>query len=332
MALNVKKLYVIYLLFLFPCICLLSRDSSIGKIPLKQATFITHWLPQAQFAGYYVAYEKGIYNKYGIQLQILTGGPDRSSADMLVTDKVNFASLWLTNAIQLRGKGYKIVNIAQLVRKSALMLIAKKSQGINIPADIEGKKVGLWGGDFLIQPMAFFNKYKLHIIPVNQASSVNLFLMDGVQIASAMWYNEYHTILNSGLNPDELSTFFFSEHGLNFPEEGIYCREELYQKDPFLCNSFVKASLEGWLYAFHHPHEAVDIVLKYMKKEKIAANRSHQQWMLARMKNIMYVKKNSVDIQLNESEYLFVAQKLKEIKLLNRIPDYNSFFRFSENK
>jgi len=60
---------------------------------------------------------------------------------------------------------------------------------------------------------------------------VNLFLRDGVDVVSAMWYNEYHTIINSGLNPDELTTFFFHEHGLNFPEDGIYTLEETFKRD-----------------------------------------------------------------------------------------------------
>jgi NitT/TauT family transport system substrate-binding protein len=66
-------------------------------------------------------------------------------------------------------------------------------------------------------------KYDLTVQVVPQSFSVNLFLRDGVDVASAMWYNEYHTILNCGIDPDELTTFFFHEHGLNFPENGIYC-------------------------------------------------------------------------------------------------------------
>ena len=57
---------------------------------------------------------------------------------------------------------------------------------------------------------------------------------------SAMWYNEYHTILNSGLNADDLTLFFFSRLGLNFPEDGIYCMEETLREDPELCEAFVQ--------------------------------------------------------------------------------------------
>jgi len=78
-----------------------------------------------------------------------------------------------------------------------------------------------------------------------------------------MWYNEYHTIINSGINPDELSTIFYYDYGLNFSEDGIYTLEESFSKKSGTVRAFVKASIEGWLYAFSHSDEALDIVIEY---------------------------------------------------------------------
>ena len=82
---------------------------------------------------------------------------------------------------------------------------------------------------------------------------------------AAMWYNEYHAILNSGLNPEDLTLFFFSRLGLNFPEDGIYCLEKTLREDPQLCEALVQASIKGWLYAFENEDYAVDIVMKHAK-------------------------------------------------------------------
>ncbi|MCX6152489.1 MAG: ABC transporter substrate-binding protein [Ignavibacteriales bacterium] len=295
---------------------------------LKKISFIPHWIPQAQFAGYFMAYEKGIYKKYGIDLKILTGGPNNPSSVEIEKGKVDFASLWLTNAIQLRDKGIKVINISQLVNKSALMLIAKKSSGIKTPQDMNGKKIGIWGGDFQIQPMAFFKKFNLDVKIIPQGSSINLFLMDGVNVTSAMWYNEYHTIINSGLNEDELSTFFFADYGLNFPEEGIYCLESTFKKDPKLCKDFILATLEGWKLAFEKSEEALNIVTKYMKAAKQPVNRAHERWMLNRMKDLIFPKKVYEKFEmLSQKDYEFVANKLLENKLIKKIPDFNLFYQ-----
>jgi NitT/TauT family transport system substrate-binding protein len=296
--------------------------------PLKRASFLPQWIPQAQFAGYYVAYEKGIYKKYGIDLTILKGGPDSSAVEFLKKGKADFTTLWLSTAMHESSKGLKLINIGQIVQRSALMLVAKKSRGINKPEDINDKKVSLWREDFQIQPRAFFKKYNLKVEVVPQSFSVNLFLRDGVDVASAMWYNEYHTILNSGLNPEELTTFFFYDYGLNFPEDGIYTLEKNFKKDPSLSCAFVKASIEGWLYAFAYPDEALNIVLKYMSAAKIPANKIHQEWMLKRMKDLIFPKDNKVPIgTLLQSDFLRVAREMKENGFIKEIPNFESFYR-----
>ncbi len=299
----------------------------------KKASFIPHWSPQAQFAGYYVASEKGFYKKHGIDLTIMQGGHHKITTDMLEKEETDFATMWLSTAIQKRSQGLKLVNIGQIIQRSSLMLIAKKSRGITKPEDMNGKKVGLWGADLRIQPLAFIKKYSLNVKIIPQSYSINLFLRDGVDVVSAMWYNEYHTIINAGFNPDELTTFFFHEYGLNFPEDGIYILEKTHKEDPELARNFVKASIEGWIYAFEHPDEALDIVLKYMVAANVPANRVHQKWMLARMKDSIMPKDTSqVPVgMLNKNDYQRVCAELTNNGLLKEAPDFASFFAGSTN-
>ena len=221
--------------------------------PLKKISFITLWKPQAQFAGYIVALEKGFYKKHGLDVTLISGGADNPAVDALKNKKADFGIVWLSAAIQRRSAELKLVNIGQVVQRSALMLVAKRSSGILKPQDMQGKKVSLWEGDLQLQPKAFFREHGITVETIPQSYTVNLFLKGGVDVVSAMWYNEYDTIINSGLDPDELVTFFFSDYGLNFPEDGIYCLEETLNKDPQTAAAFVKASFEGWMYAFDHP-------------------------------------------------------------------------------
>jgi len=297
--------------------------------PLKAASFIPQWVPQAQFAGYYMALEKGIYKQHGIDLTIITGGPDYPPSDLLVDGRATFASLWLSTGIQMRAGGDKILNIAQIMPRSALMLVAKKASGIEAPQDMDGRKVGLWGPVFQIQPRAFFRKYDLNVRVVLQSFSVNLFLRDGVDVASAMWYNEYHTIMNCGINPDELTTFFFHEHGLNFPEDGIYVLEETYRKDPKLCAAFVLASIEGWRYAFDHPDEALAVTMRNLRREHIPTTMVHQRWMLERMRDLILAE-GGEDADMGgllPQDYSKVARGLRSIGLIESVPRFTSFYK-----
>lgn len=77
---------------------------------LKKVTFIPQWVPQAQFAGYYYAAEKGIYKKHGLDVTILPGGPQSPPLDLLRDGKADFGTLWLTTGIQARSQGANLMN------------------------------------------------------------------------------------------------------------------------------------------------------------------------------------------------------------------------------
>ncbi len=313
---------------LFSSLWLPALLGAAANPPLKQVTFIPQWVPQAQFAGYYVAEETGIYQKYGLKVEIISGGPQRSSAEYLKHQKADFASLWLVTGLNLWQQGTAVVNLAQIVQRSALMLIAKKKSGILRPKDIEGRKVGLWGSPFEIQPQMFFKQYDLKVEVLRQSYSVNLFLRDGVAVTSAMWYNEYHTIINAGINPDELTTFFYADHKLNFPEDGIYVRKETWQQQPELCRAFVKASLEGWQRAFAEPELALDITMRNLKKEHIISNRVHQKWMLERMQDIILPAHTQHQLgHLKRKDFQRATEALRSKGLIEKIPDFNIFYK-----
>ena len=298
-------------------------------VPLKKVTFMTLWLPQAQFAGFYAAQKKGIYKKYGLDVTILHGGPSRSPYDFLEKGRVSLAMLWLATGIEKRAQGAKIVNVAQWSQKAALMLVAKKESGIKEPKDLGGKKVGLWDEIYQVQPRAFFEKFGLHVKVVPQSYSVNMFLRGGVDVASAMWFNEYHTILASGVDPEELTTIFFSEHSLNFPEDGLYVLEATLAKDPERVAAFVKASLEGWQYAFDHPEEVLVLVMRNMKEAHVPASLAHQKWMLARMKDLrLPAGGKRPPGTLTEEDFKRTGEALKKSGLIATVPPFEEFYKF----
>lgn len=293
---------------------------------LKKVTFLPQWFPQAQFTGYYVALDKGIYKKHGIDLKMLRGGPERTFRDALIKGDADFATQFLSTGIEQRSKGVRLINIGQIVQRSGLMLVAKKTSGIKTPEDLQGKKVSLWK-DFRLQPLAFFRKYNVNVTVIPQTYTLNLFLRGGVDAASAMWYNEYHSILNTGFNEDELTTFFFERYGLNFPEDGIYCLEETCKKDGALCCAFARASLEGWRYAFDHPDEALDIVMKYVNEARINTSRVHQKWMFERMRDIIRpLDKERPMGSLSPADYHTVTRELRTAGMIKKIPPYGEFY------
>ena len=59
--------------------------------------------------------------------------------------------------------------------------------------------------------------------------------------------------------------------------------EEFYKLHPDKVKAFAEASRKGWEWAHEHPEETLDIVMKWVAKEKVHTNRIHQKWMLEKI-------------------------------------------------
>ncbi len=320
---SLRQAFAIITIVLVSWSAVFSEQKALDKVSL-----IPQWTPQAQFAGYMVALEKGFYRDEGIDLTLLEGGPGKEPFGILTTGKATFCTDWLTNAIRQRAIGQPIVELAQIVQKSALVLVARKDSGILKPEDFEGKKVGLWEGHFYLQPMLFFKKFGVNVEVIPNYTSVGLFLKGALDAISVMYYNEYHTLIQNGINHDELSTFVMSDYGFNFPEDGLFTLESTYTKNPDLCKRFVRASLKGWQYASDHQDEALEIVMKHVTRANTPSNRPHQKWMLGKMKELIKAESANIQMgQLNEEDFQRVAKVMLDYKMISEIPSYDEFYR-----
>jgi NitT/TauT family transport system substrate-binding protein len=292
----------------------------------RKVRLMPYWVTSAQFAGYYVGIEKGIFRTHGIDLEVMPFDPFRETKTDIAGGNADFALLWLLNAIKIRSEGVNIVNIAQLSTRSSLMLLSKKSSGIRQLSDLNGKRAAIWSG-FELQPRALFAKYNLDVRMIPIGSTNTLFLLDGVEAINANWFDEYHSILNNGYDSSDLVPFFFADYGLNFLEDGIYCLSEKARKDPGLCYDFVTATLESWRYAYDHPEETLDIVIRIAKNENRPVNRSHQQWMLDRYRELYLSKdKKTFNTMLAPGDYQTINGILVNSNLIDHVVPYEEFF------
>ncbi len=294
--------------------------------PDAPAIFIPQWKHQAQFAGFYAAMEQGFFQQRGLEVKMLGGGPAQPAIPMLAEGRAEFGTMFLADAIRARARGTPLVNLAQLVQRSSLMLVARQSSGIRSPGDLAGRKVSLWS-DFRVQPEALFRQFGVAPQIINQGATINLFLRGGVDAASAMWYNEYHLLLNAGLDAGELTVFFYDDFGLNFPEDGIYCLAQTWQERPDRCRAFVQAALEGWRYAFAHPDQVLDLVMRQMAAGDYAANRAHQRWMLGRMRDLIMPAGSPAALgELRQADFQRVADALQAHGMIQTPPAWTDFY------
>ena len=270
----------------------------------EKLTFSPHWIPQAQFAGYYVALDQGFYKDAGLDVTILHPSAHISSFDYLKNGTADVVSSFLMNGLKQRAAGIPLVNFAQLSQHSALMMVSKKGSSINQLKDFNHKTMGIWSSDFDDIPIALMRENNYDIESVLVLSSINLFLVDGIDAITVMYYNEYDQIINSGINEDELNTFFFSDYGFDIPEDGLYCLEKTYLTKKEALLKFAEATLKGWEYASSHKEYTIDLVVEKMKEAHLPNNHAHQRWVLDKVLELMSPgNKNVKKGQLLDADY-----------------------------
>ena len=108
-----------------------------------KVTLQLKWVTQAQFAGYYVAKDKGFYKAEGLDVTIKPGGPDIAPPQVIAGGGADVIIDWMPAALAAREKGVPLVNIAQPFKRSGLELTCRNESGIKTPADFKGKTLGV---------------------------------------------------------------------------------------------------------------------------------------------------------------------------------------------
>jgi NitT/TauT family transport system substrate-binding protein len=248
----------------------LGGTSAMSDGHAKSVSLQLQWVTQAQFAGYYVALDKGFYEAEGLDVTILAGGPDIAPPQVLAGGGADAMLNWMPSALAAREKGLPVVNIAQPFKKSGLMLTCWKDTGITKVEDFRGKTIGVW---FFGNEYPFLSWMSQVGIPteggadgvtvLKQGFNVDPLLNREADCISTMTYNEYGQVIDAGVNPDELVTFKYEEQGVATLEDGIYVLEENLNDPVFVDKMvrFVRASMEGWKYAEANAEEAAGIIL-----------------------------------------------------------------------
>ena len=228
------------------------------------------WVSQAQFAGYFVAKEKGFYKDAGLDVTIKPGGPDVAPPQVIAGGGADVVVDWMPSALASREKGVALVNISQTFKHSGLELVCRKDTGIKKPEDLKGKTVGIWYGGNEYPFLNWMSKldYKTDGSPggvkiLKQGFNVDPILQKQADCVSAMTYNEYWQVIDGGFKPSDLVVFNYEKEGVATMEDGLWVMEAKLKDPAFVAKmaKFVKASMKGWDHAKAHEDEAVKIIL-----------------------------------------------------------------------
>ncbi len=271
-----------------------------------KVTLQLKWVTQAQFAGYYVAKEKGFYEAEGLDVDIKPGGPDISPVQVLAGGGADVVVDWMPDALANREKGLDLVNIAQPFKSSGMMLTCLKETGITKPEDLKGKTLGVWffGNEYPF--LSWMGKLGFStqggpdgVTVLKQGFNVDPLLQKQAACISTMTYNEYWQVIEAGVKAEDLITFKYEDQGVATLEDGLYVLGDKLKDTAFKDKmvKFVRASMKGWKYAEQNPDEAAGIVLD--NDASGAQTEEHQKRMMSEVAKLTAGSNGA----LNEDDY-----------------------------
>ncbi len=225
------------------------------------------WKHQFQFAGYYVAKDKGFYEEAGLDVEIrefnnqvdLVGDVQRGKSDFAV----GRSSLLIDKA-----KGQDIVALFAAFQQSPLMLLSKASSGIKSPKDLKGKRIMIThDAEQVAEVMAMLLQAGLRSTDYeHQQHSFNLQdLIDGKTDAMGSYIsNEPFQMEQKGI---PYTILYPADFGFDMYADILFTSRNLVDEHPDLTLQFYEASLKGWHYAFEHIEETAQLIHEHYNSQ-----------------------------------------------------------------
>jgi len=252
--------YLLIVLFFFSPLFALEEDSSSKK--LKNISLSLLWLDQFQFAGYYIAKEKGFYEDVGFNLEIKPMQVSYKTRENVIKQKTTYA-IGRSSLILYDSAGEKIALLLAAFQSSPNILLSLKSSNIKTVKDLKGKSI-MQTTDLLesvsLEAMLKSQDLSLNdIIVVPHSYNLYDLINNKVDVYAAYITNEPYVLEEQGI---EYNYLYPKEEGFDFYSDILYTSREYADEHPQEVRKFIAATIKGWEYAFSHMEESVDLIYK----------------------------------------------------------------------
>jgi NitT/TauT family transport system substrate-binding protein len=247
------------------------KDLYTVKLKLK-------WTHQAQFAGNYMAIEKGFYKNEGLSVELIPFSYEDTAIEAVVGGRADFGIAGADEVILARAEGKSVKAIAVIYKVSPVVAYVLKTSGIDRPQDFIGKTVGLQKGVnteylyFAMMKKLGIDRSKIKEVAIGYDARE---LTEGkVDVSTGYLINEPHLAMEAGF---PVNMILMADYGVNMYADVLFTTDEMIKTKPEIVEKMLKSTLAGWQYAIEHEQEAVNVTLEYATN----STKSHETYMLS---------------------------------------------------
>ncbi len=296
---------------------------------LKKVTLQLGWFDQFQYAGYYVAKEKGFYKEAGLDVEIIPFAFDKNIISDVNSSKIDFA-VGRENLILEKSNYPNIVALAAIFQASPLILISTKKSGIQNIEDFAGNRVMSTRDDAeeaSLKAMLVSKKVDIKSLKfLPHSHNIKDLLNNKTDLISAYTSKAPFYLKKWGV---EFNTFAPKDYGFDMYSDFLYTNTNFLQEDANSAILFKNATLKGFEYAYLNIVEAVELILKKYNNQNLT--KDELIFEANELKKLSYYETT----KLGEIKY----EKLKRIYdlynvlgLVEKKIDVNDFFYNQDDK
>ncbi len=255
----IKKITLLFLLFVI----------SLKAQQNDKVTLYLDWLHQFQFAGYYVAKEKGYYNNFGLDVNIKEFSSNSNIVKDIMTQEASYG-VGKSSLIIDKFNGNDLVLLSSIYQASPLVLISLKDSNIKNPRDLKNKRIMITDDAITsasINSMIISQGINLDEIIVQKHSfNINDLKNKKTDAMACFLSNEPFLLEKQNIQYNILNP---NDYSFDFYEGILYTSQKELLNNPSRVQNFNKASLKGWEYAFNNIEETAKLIYeKYNTQNK----------------------------------------------------------------
>ncbi|MEA3554720.1 MAG: ABC transporter substrate-binding protein [Campylobacterota bacterium] len=236
---------------------------------LDKVSLQLQWKHQFEFAGFYMAKEKGFYKNAGLDVDIKEFTFDTDIVRDVQIGKSTYATNYPSVVLD-KSNGADIVILSAILQSSPHVLVSLKSSGIKSVRDFKNKRLMIIDNNIQTAPFeSMFHSNYISIkdmTVVKQTFKLQDLIDKKADISSVFSTNELYELDKQNIAYDVWDP---KEYGFDFYDDILFTSQSELDNNPQRVENFNNASLKGWEYAFDNIEETINIILeKYNTQNK----------------------------------------------------------------
>ncbi len=256
---NSMNKFLIILIFIISLV-----EASEGK--LQNVNLQLQWKHQFEFAGFYMAQEKGFYKEVGLNVNFLEFTKNTNIVDTVLSSKADYGLSYSSIILDYMNQK-PIIFVANFFKQSPLVLVTQKE--ITSLSQLKGAKIeGLANNIHNITLYRMLNLFDIKendFITMTPSFKLDSFIKKEVDAISVFTTNEIFLLDEKGI---EYNVFNPISYGAKYYDLNLFTSKSELKNNPKRVENFRSASIKGWEYALKHKEESINVILQKYNTQK----------------------------------------------------------------